>query len=65
MEAYSNDKFTKQVRNYLTELLGKGLLSYDEVIRAFQTTTEGIEFLRLCDKIKRIGSDTEQELNNT
>lgn len=43
---------SQQVRNYLTELLGKGLLSYDEVIRAFQTTTAGNEFLRLCDKIR-------------
>lgn len=56
---------SQQVREYLTELLGKGLLSYDEVIRAFQTTTEGNEFLRLYDNIKRLGNDTEQEMNNT
>lgn len=48
-----------QVREYLTELLGNGLLSYDEVIRAFHTTTEGNEFLRLYDKIERIGNDTD------
>jgi predicted transcriptional regulator len=56
---------SQQVREYLTELLGKGLLSYDEVIRTFQTTTEGNEFLRLYDNIKRLGNVTEQEMNNT
>lgn len=54
---------TQQVREYFTELLGRGLLSYDEVIRAFQTTSEGNEFLKLYDKIKRLGNDS--EMNNT
>jgi predicted transcriptional regulator len=43
-----------QTCDYLTELLAKGLLSYDEVIRTFQTTTQGDEYLRLYDNMKRL-----------
>lgn len=43
------------MREYLAELLHKKSLSFNEVTKTYQTTEQGLEFLRLYEKIKKLG----------
>jgi predicted transcriptional regulator len=45
---------SNQTQEYLRELLAKRLLSYNEVTRMYQTTSQGIEFLQLYEQMKNL-----------
>jgi len=44
-----------QLKEYLNEILDKKLLSFDKATRTYQTTEQGLEFLRLYEKMKSLG----------
>jgi predicted transcriptional regulator len=52
---YSVFLSSNQTKEYLRELLAKRLLSYNEVTRMYQTTSQGIEFLQLYEQMKNLG----------
>jgi predicted transcriptional regulator len=52
---YSAMVSSHQMKEYLDELLKKELISYNEATRTFQTTEQGLEFIRLYEKIKSLG----------
>jgi predicted transcriptional regulator len=43
-----------QTKEYLTELLDKGLLSYDSANRTYTITEQGKKYLRLHNSMKRL-----------
>jgi predicted transcriptional regulator len=52
---YSAMVSSSQTREYLAELLHKKSLSFNEVTKTYRTTEQGLEFLRLYEKIKTLG----------
>jgi predicted transcriptional regulator len=52
---YSSMVSSSQLKEYLSEILDQKLLLYNEGSRMYQTTEEGLEFLRLYEKIKSLG----------
>ena len=51
---YSAFLSSVQKGEYLSDLVTKGLLSYNKVTKTFQTTEQGKEFLRLYEKMKML-----------
>jgi predicted transcriptional regulator len=43
-----------QVREYLVELVTKGMLSYDDKTRSYKTTRQGLEYLRLYEAMRKL-----------
>lgn len=52
---YSSMVSAVQLKEYLDVILDKKLLSYNKATRTYQTTEQGLEFLRLYEKMKSLG----------
>jgi predicted transcriptional regulator len=52
---YSAMVSSYQIREYIADLLRKKLLSFNGVTKTYQTTEQGLEFLRLYERIRTLG----------
>jgi predicted transcriptional regulator len=53
---YSSYISSNQVRDYVAELIEKQLLSYNAEKRTFQTTQQGVQWLKLYNAMQKINS---------
>ena len=43
-----------QVKSYLTELIDKGLVSYDSLTRLYSTTSKGMDYLATVERMAEL-----------